>query len=121
MSRLNLWPARAVVAAAISLCAAACQRNEAPTPGVAGGTANAPSAAGSAPVVVPEAKDTQVGRGKSPGQAGETTEGTTGGGGAASAPSSAPDPNRPGMPAIPPADAPGAGATAPPASAPASR
>lgn len=117
---LRRWALGAATVLALSGIAA-CQRNEAPTPGVAGGTADAPAAAASASTAVPAAADAQVGRGKDPGQSGEVAPGTTGSAGAASAPTTAPDPNRLGPPAIPPASAPGTEVPVPPAAAPASR
>jgi hypothetical protein len=103
---------------------AACQRNEAPTPGVAGGSANAPAAASSEPATTPATGDAQVGAGKSPGaarSAGEgVPQGVSGNGGTAPAPSSAANPDAPGLPVIPPAQAPGTAAPSQPASAPGS-
>lgn len=103
--------------AAVLLCLAACQRQDAPTPGVAGGSAQTPAAASSAPVTVPAAPDAQVGRGKSPEQGPAVVEGASGAGGTASQPRPDADPQRLGPPAIPPADAPGTAVPVPPASA----
>lgn len=125
MSRL-LCSRRSAAAAAVAslLLVAACQRNEAPTPGVAGSTANAPAAASSAPATVPTTGDAQVGAGKSPGAPGPSgrsaPEGVSGSSGTLPAPSSAPDPAASGMPAIAPASASGTAAPSQAASAPGS-
>jgi len=108
------------VAASLVLGLSACQRNDPPTPGVAGGTANPPSSAASEPATAPVTNDAQVGRGKSPGKSGQP-DGMTGSGGTAPAPTAGADPHPPGQPAIPPADAPGTAVPVPPANPPASR
>lgn len=95
----------------------ACNRQEPPTPGVAGGSASPPAATGAASSTSPVAPDAQTGRGKSPGQDGSTPEGVSGQAGTAPMPSPAPAPAASSLPAIPPADAPGTGVPVPPASA----
>jgi hypothetical protein len=115
--RSHIAAAAAVVLALGALTA--CQRKEAPTPGVAGGTANPPAATGSAPTVAPSTGDAQVGRGKSPDDT-QSPQGTTGQAGVSTIPGSAAQENT-GLPAIPPATAPGTALPVPPASAPASR
>jgi hypothetical protein len=113
---------------ALAVCSAvllsACQRHEA-TPGVAGGTASAPSSPATGRVETPTADDSQVGAGKSPGlqgpAAGSRPEGMSGSGGTApTGPASAPEPSASGLPAIPPPAAPGTAAPTPSASAPGS-
>lgn len=111
---------RPAALALATLLLAACQRNEAPTPGVAGGTANPPAVSASEPAavpVVPQSPDGAGGTGKSPGV--ETPAGSSGSGGATPAPTAEPtQPAASALPAIPPADAPGTAVPTPPASAP---
>lgn len=68
-NRPSLPPSTRWVAPALAvlLTLSACQRNDEPTPGVAGGSADAPAAAGSQESTAPQAPDAQVGAGKSPG------------------------------------------------------
>lgn len=111
-----------VVGSAVLL--SACQRNDA-TPGVAGGTASAPSSPATGRGETPTADDSQVGAGKSPGlqgpAAGSRPEGVSGSGGTAPAgPASAPEPAASSLPAIPPPSAPGTAQPSQPASAPGS-
>ena len=119
-----MTPVRSHIAAAALVLAlgalTACQRKEAPTPGVAGSTANPPAAAGSAPAAVPSTGDAQVGRGKSPDDT-QSPQGTTGQAGVSTIPGASAAPENTGLPAIPPATAPGTALPVPPASAPASR
>lgn len=125
MSKLPSSPRLAAAVAVASLVLlVSCQRKEAPTPGVAGSTANAPAATSSAAVAAPTTGDAQVGAGKSPGAGGRAggsaPEGISGSGGTMPAPSTAPDPAASGMPAIPPAATPGTAAPSQPVSAPGS-
>lgn len=115
-------PLRAAVlvsALAALLGLSACQRNDAPTPGVAGGSAN-PPASPDTRQEVPQNSDAQVGAGKSPG--GPTSadrippSGSTGMGGAGGSNAPAPAEATQGAPA----QAPGTAASAPPAVPPAS-
>lgn len=111
-------PWRLASALALGTLLVACQRQEAPTPGVAGGTANPPAAASSGPAVVPTVPESPDGRGKSPGVT--TPPGTSGAGGTMPAPTSEPaQPAASDLPAVPPASAPGTAVPTPPASAPA--
>lgn len=113
---------RKIMFTAVALAAVltvACQRKEAPTPGVAGGTANPPAAVTSTPETVPAAPSSpgEGGTGKSPGMA--TPEGTTGSGTAMPAPTAEPTlPPASAVPTPPPADLPGTMAPSQPASAP---
>ncbi|KQP21991.1 hypothetical protein [Pseudorhodoferax sp. Leaf267] len=61
-------------AIALTLLLAACQRNEAPTPGAAGSSANPPAATSSAPAAMPTAPDGPAG-----GSTGPSGSGNTGG------------------------------------------
>lgn len=97
LNRMHPIPAAALLAPALAalLALSGCKRADAPTPGVAGGSASAPASTGTPPSAVPQSPDAQVGAGKSPG--GPTSADRTpppgatgmGGGAPASSPASA--------------------------------
>lgn len=107
---------------AVLLALGGCNRAEAPTPGVVGGSANAPGTPGVEKREMPQQSDAQVGAGKSPGGPAsaerQPPEGTTGTGGAGPTSTGAPNTAQ-GMPGSPSQGvSPGAPTPAAPASAP---
>jgi len=108
---------RAAGAMALLTLLVACQRNEAPTPGVAGSSAHPPAAGASTPTTVPSVPESTGGTGKSPGA--DTPAGSSGTGSTMPAPTPDPAGNPASAPpAIPPASAPGTSVPAPAASTP---
>jgi hypothetical protein len=100
--RHGLHAAGAIVLATLLV---ACQRNDAPTPGVSGNSANPPATSASAPPAMPAAPESTTGTGKSPGM--DTPPGSSGAGGTMPAPTPEPTQNPASAPpAVPPASAP---------------